>query len=85
MTAMPDRRVHAEHRTGKQIVRYERAGAWKYCDADGDEMRISVMDAATYAIHAGWTVHFGIPGGSRFDAEVRRMSSEPTVYRRAEA
>ena len=72
MTATPDRRVHAEGPGGRQIVRYERAGAWKYMNAAGGETRVSVAEAATWAASPGWTVRFGVPGGSVFDREVRR-------------
>ena len=74
---MLDRTVHATGPGGRRIVRYNRAGKW-YIEMPGcRRQHRSINEAALVA--ALWVrtdqgqVHYGLPGGSRFDALIRRF------------
>lgn len=74
-----DRRVHASHYEGEEIVRYERAGKWYIELVEPSQhaparKHVGIGEAVTRALEIrlmGGTVHFGVPGGSAFDARVR--------------
>lgn len=77
---MPDRRVHASHSLGEEIVRYDRRGKW-YIELvppsphAPSRRQVSVMEAATRAKQlrgSGGLIHYGVPGGSTFDRLVLR-------------
>lgn len=71
---MSDRKVHARTASGTLIVRYDRAGKW-YAE-DGDKRRaITVSEAVDLAAQVGSYVYLGTPGGTTFDARVRRVAS----------
>lgn len=72
---LTDRRVHA--RTGVvEVVRYDRAGKWFLEWPNGS---LIPCQAVSFKQAVGWgraaltdgEVFFGLPGGSRFDREVR--------------
>lgn len=76
--ALEDRRVHAVivPNTGGsmiEIVRYDRAGKWWY--ESGEQRRpLSIKEAASFVQNRPAVIwHEGIPGGQRFDAEVRKL------------
>lgn len=85
MTGLPDRRVHAEHPDGRQVVRYDRAGQWKLHDPNrvpvtrgrGLERPMSLQQAVAFASAAGWTWLPGVPGGLQFDRQVRKVREVP--------
>jgi len=71
-----DRTVHASS-ADMEVIFDGKVGKW-YLEPKGDlpRQRVTVMAAAEYA---AWLldrgvgqVHFGLPGGSRFDQYVRR-------------
>lgn len=72
---MGDRTVHASY-PGMQIVRYNRAGKWylEPTQLSLGRQAITIAEAVETAIWGeghGGTIHFGRPGGARFDAMVR--------------
>ena len=78
-----DRRVHASHPEGEEIVRYDRQGKW-YIElvppSPGAPARQQVPIAQAVArakqlVEQGGTIHFGEYGGSSFDRMVRREPS----------
>lgn len=70
-----DRTVHAYGR-GYEIVRYDRAGKWYVESVDGSRRAVTLDQAVREALHiskrGSGDVHFGLPGGSAFDARYRR-------------
>ena len=74
MTPNRDRMVHAS-RPDADLVRYDRAGKWFVEYDDGKREPIPFKFAVEWAValqgRVG-TVHYGLPGGSRFDSAVRR-------------
>jgi hypothetical protein len=72
MTPSNDRTIHATTNDGVQVVRHDRAGKW-YAEQDRDPRRrcITVAEAIELACRPGSVVHYGLPGGSHFDREVR--------------
>ena len=77
-----DRRVHAVGPSQDvELVRYDREGKW-YIEAIGEHRRVSIDEAVRYAVglHGmDGVVHFGIPGGRRFDQLVRREIDRTTA------
>jgi len=75
-----DRRVHAVLADGSKVVRYDKAGRW-YQEWPADVMiqrRVLRLKAAV-ALAAGpgvTRVHFGLPGGERFDREVHKAHAD---------
>lgn len=72
-----DRRVHltiVPSMGGRiEIVRYERAGKWWY-EAGMTRRPLTLRQAAEFGQDRPAVIwHEGIPGGSRFDAEVRKV------------
>jgi hypothetical protein len=67
-----DRTVHAVTVHGHKIVRYAIAGAWYLERTDGSRRRMTLAEAVGYATLGGSEVQLGLPGGSHFDAKVRR-------------
>ena len=75
-----DRRVHATGTAldggGFEIVRYDRAGKW-YFESDSTRRLLTVKDAAAFVgrelQRPGFVWHQEVPGGQRFDAEVRKV------------
>ena len=71
-----DRCVHGHGVPGltvtSEIVRYDRAGRWYIEWSDGSRLRLSLDQAAGMASHRDAKAFLGLPGGSRFDAAVRR-------------
>lgn len=73
---MKDRRVHGRTATGSEVVRYDRAGKW-YVEGVGlRRAPITVGEAVRLVLQEYATVYTGIPGGTRFDALVRRAQEE---------
>lgn len=77
--ANADRTVHATTYGGAQIVRYDRSGKW-YIEWP-DEVRgpgarrrklVTIAEAVETAVEYAPGIVFGLPGGSAFDAKVRR-------------
>lgn len=67
--------IHAESVGDVEVVRYDRAGKWWLEFPGGQRERVTLEGAA---FHAGGClptvdVHFGLPGGSRFDSKVREF------------
>lgn len=71
MTTRDDRTVHATTSDGVQVVRHNRAGKW-YAEQDRPHRRmpITFAEAVELAQKPGSVVHYGLPGGGRFDAAV---------------
>jgi len=73
-----DRSVHATNQTSDcKLVRYDRAGKWYVEDFYLGRSLIGIEAAARLARHwesNGGAIRFGVPGGSRFDALVRRLA-----------
>lgn len=69
---MNDRRVHAVLEDGTEIVRYDRAGKWFTENGARGKRHIHISMAAWLACEPGATIHYGLAGGKRFDAAVRR-------------
>jgi hypothetical protein len=67
-----DRTVHAENRTGLQIVRYDRTGKWYQELGSMPRIQLTVDEAAKAACNVGMVWHEGLPGGRMFDNRVRR-------------
>jgi len=78
---MSDRRVHARTRGGWEVVRYDKAGKWylELFPTAKVRNRLSLREAAEYAVNSDAEIFFGLPGGGQFDVTVRRMLS----YRRS--
>jgi hypothetical protein len=80
VTGLPDRRVHAEHPDGRQVVRYDRAGTWKLHDPNrvptargrGMERPMTLEQAVAFASAPGWTWLPGVPGGIQLDRRARK-------------
>lgn len=71
-TANPtDRRVHAVTYNGLEVVRYDRAGKW-YAELPGWRQPLTFKNAVHLA-RGCESVYYGLPGGSRFDAAVRKV------------
>lgn len=79
-----DRRVHASHPAGEEVVRYDRAGKW-YIELvppspdAGSRRQIGVKVAASEALailQQGGQVHFGLHGGGTFDRLVREYEAD---------
>jgi hypothetical protein len=77
---MPDRRVHASHPEGEQVVRYNRQGKW-YIELVQPSphaplrKQVPIAEAVTRAkqlAEQGGEIHYGLYGGSRFDKLVAR-------------
>jgi hypothetical protein len=72
-----DRRVHCTivPHSGERIeyVRYNRSGKW-YREDGGRRTRITIADAVAAAsqVRAAVIWHEGLPGGTQFDAKVRK-------------
>ena len=71
----PDRRVHAVLVDGATIARYDRAGKWYLETPNGQRSKIDIRTAARLGAEAHSYVTFGLPGGSTFDALVRKIRS----------
>lgn len=69
---MSDRQIHATLRDGREVVRYDRAGKW-FVEGQHGRRAVSVLEAAQTAIQYAGEIHYGLPGGSRFDSAVRRV------------
>jgi len=69
---MGDRTVHARMANGDEIVRYDRAGKWFHERATFGREHVSLPRAVDLATRRGSDVFFDRPGGSSFDAAVRR-------------
>jgi hypothetical protein len=78
-----DRRVHASHPVGEEIVRYDRRGHWHVelvepaIDAPW-RGRVTIDEAVRRAIELeeqGGQVNLGVPGGRSFDAKYRKAKS----------
>jgi hypothetical protein len=76
---MSDRRVHASHIEGEEIVRYDRQGKW-YIEIVPPSphapwrRQVPISTAAARAKELekmGGTIHFGVQGGNNFDRKVR--------------
>lgn len=62
-----DRRVHAEHPDGTQVVRYDKAGKW-YVERAGDPRQaVTIAQAVREALRPSMRVRLGVPGGATFD------------------
>lgn len=77
MSPWNDRTVHVTIRpAGRdriEIVRYDRSGKW-YLEDDHTRKHLTLKEAVAFAADrpaVDW--HEGMPGGRRFDAEVRKM------------
>lgn len=70
-----DRRVHASHPDGEQIVRYERAGKWQIELVPPSRhaplrKQVKIAEAVRRAIELeeqGGTIYLGLHGGQMFD------------------
>lgn len=78
-----DRRVHASHPAGEEVVRYDRAGAWYIELVDPSPHapmrdRVTIKKAVRRALELAedglGQIHFGLPGGQTFEARVREES-----------
>ncbi|ROR75999.1 hypothetical protein SAMN06295974_3855 [Plantibacter flavus] len=74
MSTNTDRTIHGWTADGSEIVRYDRSGKW-YIEplpaAPGKRLQVSLADAVAAALlgkHA-----LGRPGGSMFDAKIRKQ------------
>lgn len=67
-----DRRVHGMSALGNEIVRYERAGKWFLEHTPQDRVALTFSEAVECALRPNASVRFGVPGGERFDAAVRK-------------
>ena len=68
---MSDRTVHARLDDGAEIVRYDRAGKWRYENSNTTYRRtLSVREAVQFVAHLGEWIE-GQPGGLVFDRMVR--------------
>ena len=73
---MDDRRVHASSDRGVEVVRYERAGKW-YLEMPGVPRRRIKLDEAVQQATLPWvTWREGVPGGSTFDARVKKRLAD---------
>lgn len=70
--AYSDRRVHAVLDDGSELVRYDKAGKWFREPTTGKRVKLDIKTAARLAAPAR-TVNLGLPGGSTFDALVRKI------------
>lgn len=75
---MSDRTVHAVANDGREVVRYNRAGKW-YVEGVVRRHSIVLWEAVLLAAHPDATWYEGRVGGSRFDAEVRKVRAAPPV------
>lgn len=79
MTAKWDRTVHGRTWYQAEIVRYNQAGKW-YIEYPVGTMipsrHIRLAEAVSLAVRG--QAFLGMPGGSRFDAGVRKARQEPT-------
>lgn len=69
-----DRRIHADFPDGSVLVRYDRAGKWYQewpPEAMKQRQQLSVRAAAATAKALATSIHFGLPGGTRFDKLAR--------------
>lgn len=66
-----DRQVHGVSANGGEIVRYDRAGKW-YLENGRGRHRITLAGAVSLATDPGADARLGLPGGTSFDAGVRR-------------
>lgn len=75
-TKTEDRRVHASD-AAYEVVRYDRAGKWYLEAKDGSSRgHISLSEAIRFAMDlqsSGGMIHFRRPGGTTFDARVKRL------------
>lgn len=67
-----DRRVHASHEGGWEVVRYDRAGKYYLEHPRERRQLLTLLQAVTQAGRPGWTVHLDLPGGQRFDHAYRK-------------
>ena len=81
MRRLDDRRVHARSAEGMEVVRYDRAGKWYLEPPKGLGLKrqsVKIGDAVRFAVWAaenGGAVHFGLAGGTTFDARVKAMTN----------
>jgi hypothetical protein len=71
----PDRVVHASNHEA-EIVRYDRAGKWYIEYRDGDRRRISLEQAAKFALQLyerDGVILTGKPGGRAFDRTIHEV------------
>ena len=75
-----DRRVHARHPEGEEVVRYDRRGHWQIELVEPSQhapmsKRVTLKEAVERAVELSeWNgeVFLDLPGGGRFDALYRR-------------
>ena len=80
-----DRRVHASHSEGEQIVRYDRAGKWyiEFVPPSPDapaRWPVKIAEAvhrAVQLVEQGGEVHLGLHGGGMFDVMYDREVMRP--------
>ena len=58
---------------GDEIVRYDKAGKWYLEMGRHGRIRLNVRKAAELAAEGEWIP--GLPGGRRFDLEVKRIKT----------
>jgi hypothetical protein len=71
-----DRTVHAVTREGAEVVRYDRAGKWYIEWPAGTRIprkHIGINEAVNTAVTHCHKVNLDLPGGSVFDAKVRKL------------
>lgn len=82
MSTLGDRRVHASHFEGEEIVRYDRAGKWyiELVEPSRDapaRKPVKIAEAVSRAVQLveqGGEVHLGLQGGGMFDAMYRAQT-----------
>jgi len=82
MGVADDEQIHAEEFGDEKIVRYDRAGKYATIFRPNQlrpmfymNLRAAVLRAVEMH-HEGGTIHFGKPGGNRFDREVRKLLND---------
>ena len=72
MSTDPRDRTVLVKMNGAVIARYDRAGKFYYEPSEGRRRHIKMAEAVQFALLPGSTWVEGMPGGMRFDAEVRK-------------
>lgn len=70
-----DRRVHASHPDGTEVVRYDRAGRWAIEYPGHPRTPVTLHWAVREALRDGMEVRFNTVGGSAFDRAIRKAAS----------